>query len=174
MKRLSFIFLTLLAIAPAAFAQTTRPSIALTTDVEDGKKMLHAVVTFAGKPKENVILEYFVRRTFGSLQIGQDTTLDDGTSAVVFPTDLPAGADGNLLVSVRIKSPAPLAGTTISVPFPADQKAATASDAFPRALWAPHAPLGLVVSILALLAGVWVSYAFVATRILAIRTGGKP
>ena len=96
MKPIHFVAFVLFIWPYAAFAQTSQPAISLTTDVEDGKKMVHAVVVLNGKPIENTTLQYFVQRTFGNLQIGEDTTLDDGTSAVAFPSDLPGASDGNL------------------------------------------------------------------------------
>jgi hypothetical protein len=173
MKPILFIALILLMSAGRAFAQTTQPTIGLSTTVEEGKKMVHGLVTLNGKPVENVVLQYYVQRTFGNLLIGQDTTLDDGTSAVAFPIDLPGAPDGKLHLIVRIKEPPQYASTSVSVAFPADVQAAAVADAFPRALWAPNAPLPLMLSIFAVLAGVWLSYFFVVSRIVAIRTGGK-
>jgi hypothetical protein len=174
MKRITFITFVLLLSPWSAFAQTTQPAISLGTDVEDGKKMVQATVTLSGKPIENVVLQYYVQRSFGNLLIGQDTTLDDGTSAVAFPTDLPGGADGQLHFIVKIKSPPQYVTDSSSAAFGADVQPAPVADAFPRALWAPQAPLALMLSIFVLLAGVWLSYLFVVSRILAIRIGGKP
>jgi len=173
MKTIPFIAFVLLMTPWSAFAQTTQPTISLTTDVEDGKKMVQATVTLSGKPLENVVLQYFVQRTFGNLQIGQDTTLDDGTSAVNFPTTLPGASDGNLHLIVRIKDPAKYASVSSMAIFPADVQAAREGDAFPRALWAPRAPLALMASIFVILAGVWLSYSFVIGQVMTIRIGGK-
>jgi hypothetical protein len=172
MKHIAFIAFVILMLPWPALAQTTQPSIRLTTDVEDGKKMVQALVTLNGKPLENVALQYFVQRTFGNLQIGQDTTLDDGTSAVAFPTDLPGASDGALHMIVQVKTPAQYSTVFASASFPAGVQAAPDADAFPRALWAPQAPLALMASIFVVLAGVWLSYLFVVTRILAIRMDG--
>ena len=173
MKCNPLIALVLLMWAWPAFAQTTQPTINLSTDIEDGKKMIHATVALNGKPMENIALQYFVKRTFGELAIGQDTTLDDGSSAVAFPSDLPGGPDGKIDLIVRIKTPAQYAATSATATFAADVQPAIAPDPFPRALWAPNAPLSLMLSIFAILAGVWLSYLFVVGQILAIRTGGK-
>jgi hypothetical protein len=173
MKRIAFITLVVLLSPWLALAQSTQPAITLTTDVEEGKKMLSAQVALNGKPLANVNLQYFVQRTFGILPIGQDTTLDDGTSAVAFPSDLPGAVDGKLHFIVRIKSPAQYASSSISSAFAADVPPVPAVDPFPRALWAPHAPLLLMLSIFAILAAVWLSYVFVVMRILAIRRGGQ-
>jgi hypothetical protein len=173
MKPILVIAWVLLLSPWPALAQTSQPSITVTTDVEDGKKMIHALVALNGKPIENVNLQYFVRRTFGNLPIGQDTTLDDGTSAVAFPTDLPGATDGMLHIVVRITAPPQFSSVSSTAAFAADVQPAPAADAFPRALWAPNAPLALMLSIFALLAGVWLSYLFVVSRIMAIRKGGQ-
>ncbi len=173
MKRTASIIFLLLMLPWRAFAQTTQPTISLTTDVEDGKKMVHAVVTLNGKPIENVGLQYFVQRTFGNLPIGEDTTLDDGTSAVTFPSDLPGARDGMLHLVVRIKAPAQYASGSSSAAFPADVQPPPIAEGFTRALWAPQAPLALMSSIFVLLGGVWLSYFFVISRILVIRMDGQ-
>lgn len=173
MKTTSLIPLLLLLCTSPVFAQTTQPSVAISTDVEDGKKMVHALVLLNGKPLENVTLQYFVQRTFQNLKIGEDTTLDDGTSAVLFPSDLPGSPDGTLHLTVRITKPAEFAATTASAVFPADQMAPQAAEEFPRAFWAPHAPWPLMLIIAGLLIGVWGSYIFVVIRIFSIRADGK-
>jgi hypothetical protein len=167
-KRGTLIAFVLLAWPLAALAQT-RPSIQLSTDVEDGKKMIQATVTLNNKPLANVTLDYFVKRTFGNLAIGEDTTLDDGTSAVAFPSDLPGEMDGSLHFSVRVKSPDPYTGASTAAVLAADTPHALIADAFPRALWAPEAPLALMASIGAILGCVWLSYLFVVSQIYAIR-----
>ena len=166
--------LVMLLLWPGVLLGQTRPSIALTTDVEDGKKMLHATVTLAGKPLENVTLDYFVQRTFGNLQVGEDTTLDDGTSAVAFPTDLPGAVDGNLHATVRVKSPDKYANASVTAVFAADVPHAAAVNDFPRALWAPQAPLALMAAIFGVVGCVWVCYLFVVLQVLTIRKVGKP
>jgi hypothetical protein len=150
--------------------QTTKPEIKMNSDVEDGKKMIRAVVTLNGKPMENVTLQYFIKRTFGELLIGEDTTLDDGTSAVPFPIDLPGDRENELCAVAQIKTPTQYAGALQGEIFPA-QKSAPVVGEFPRALWAPHAPLALMLSIFVVVGAVWVSYLFVIAQIMAIRKG---
>jgi hypothetical protein len=173
MKRFTFILLALLILPGHAFAQTMQPSIGVTTDIEDGKKMVRVLVALGGKPIENVALKYFVQRSFGNILLGEDTTLDDGSSAVAFPSDLPGAPDGQLHFIVQIKSPAQYATTSAKAAFPADVMSPATAEAFPRALWAPHAPLPLMFCIFGLLAGVWLSYLFVVGQIFTILKGGK-
>jgi hypothetical protein len=43
---------------------------------------------------------------------------------------------------------------------------------FPRALWSPHAPIPLLATLCCLLGGVWTTYMFVISQIIAIKKGG--
>jgi hypothetical protein len=171
MKKACLIPLIFLALPWAALAQTTQPTIALTAATEDGKKMFDALVTLNGKPVAGVTVQFFVRRTFGNLKMGEDTTLDDGTCAIAFPSDLLGSSDGKLHLNVHVSTPAQYASVSSSADFPADAQPAIAADPFPRALWAPHAPLALLETIFVLVAGVWSCYAFVVYQIWSIRKG---
>ena len=42
---------------------------------------------------------------------------------------------------------------------------------FPRALWSPHAPVGLIATIVSLLVIVWGNYAFVVSQLIKIKQG---
>jgi hypothetical protein len=167
MKFITAILIGVSLLPSMAFAQSTQPSIALKTDIEDGKQMVQATVTAAGKPKENVTLQFFAQRTFGNILLGEDTTLDDGTAAVAFPADLPAATDGQIHITAKIKTPEEFSSISSSAAFPAGVKP-TLDDPFPRALWAPHAPVVLLVCIGAIVAGVWLSYAFVVAQVFVI------
>ncbi len=165
------------ALALAAFGACVRAAeestIALRADTEDGKKVLVATVTKAGKPVENTKVVFFARRTFGALALGAEVTLDDGTAAVPFPATLPGDARGRLQLSAELanrpKSAAPVRAESIfegGLPFRAESQAA------PRALWSSRAPLILLVNITILVGLVWGAFAYAAFQLFRIR--GEP
>ena len=161
------------ATQPAATQPTANVTLGIVT--EDRQKLIRATVTARdGKPIENASVQFFVRRTFGDLKLGEDKTLDDGTAAVRFPVGLPGGATGELELCAEVKSPAPYAGACAVLADAGGRVVKPVADPFPRALWAPHAPVPLLVVICSLVGGVWVTYAFVVTQIIAIRKGAKP
>jgi hypothetical protein len=172
MKRHLFAIMVLVCSATAV-AQTTRPQLTVSTTVEEGKKNIVATVTLDGKPVENSTVQFTIRRTFGNLIIGTDTTLDDGTAAVAFPSDLPADYDNTLDVIAVIKSPAQYASVSGEAKIAGGVPFVAPTDPFPRALWAPHAPLPLLITICILLTGVWTTYAFVITQIILIKKGAR-
>jgi Ni/Fe-hydrogenase subunit HybB-like protein len=168
---------------PAAAAAATAPAVATAAAglelsvehaMEDGEAVLLATVLAAGVPVEGVRVGFYVRRLFGDMHIGDDTTLDDGTAAVAFPADVPAGADGMLAIRVRVLAPreyegaaaeALVAGGTLGT--------VAASGPAPRALWSERAPVALVAVIGSLLFIVWSIYVVAIYQLVRIRSLGK-
>jgi len=174
---LAGLFIGLSAAAPNARADETapaaKPEIALSVSKEEGKPTLVATVKLNGKPLENAMVEFRVERTFGQLLVGQDTTLDDGTAATAFPSDLPGGPSGELDVRAEIKAPAQYAGVGTRARFGGALKFQPENQPFPRELWSSRAPLGLVLSLLVILGTVWGLYAYVVVQLLHIKKGKK-
>jgi hypothetical protein len=165
----------------AASQPVSRPTrladISIGTVTEEGRKLIRAVVLVGGKPVEDATVRFTVRRTFGELLLGEDKTLDDGSAAVPFPSDLPGGATGELQVVAEVKSPAEYGGRAEAV-LPGASATTASAEEIPRALWSRRAPLPLVAAIIGLIGGVWTAYAYVAAQLLAIRRdarrGGVP
>ncbi|MHB8519649.1 MAG: NrfD/PsrC family molybdoenzyme membrane anchor subunit [Limisphaerales bacterium] len=162
---------TSLAAEPAA--SRPQPEIAVRSGIEDGKHVIVAAVTLNGKPVGGVKIAFFVERTFGRLALGAEETIDDGTAAVPFPTGLPGGPAGELRVVAEVKSPPKYAATRVQVSLPGGAKVLPETDPFPRALWSPKAPVGLLLTIVVLLSIVWTTYAFVLTQLIKIRKGAR-
>ena len=155
--------------AVEAQAQNPQPQIAITTGTEDGRKVIVATVTREGKPVENARVALQVQRTFGNLTLGEDDTLDDGTVAVPFPADLPGDSQGKIQVFAQIKSPPEHAAISTQATLDGALKTRAEADPFPRALWSPRAPLGLILTIFTLLTIVWSTYAFVVIQLIKIK-----
>ena len=165
------------ADAPATLPAGTPASAAaakveISTATEDGKRMLVATVTATatGKPVEGARVALFVRRTFGNLPLGVEPTLDDGTAAVTFPLDLP-GPDGKLQIIAQVLAPEKYAGAMRETTVGGAAVVPEVDDPFPRAIWAPQAPLPLIISFGTLLVIVWSTYAFVLLQLRKIKAG---
>ena len=175
---LAGLFFALSSGSPLAQAEETtaaeKPEIALSFSSEEGKPTLTATVRLSGKALENAKVAFFVERTFGEMLLGQDTTLDDGTAAVAFPSDLPGGPSGELNVRAEIRAPAVYAGVRAEARFAGARKFLPERHAFPRALWAPRAPVGLLITLFVLLGTVWGAYAYVVGQLIHIKKGSTP
>ena len=168
--------ITCLTFRPARAAEATTQSkaeLSLDSVTEEGQKTIRATVKVNGKPVENVAVSFAIKRTFGMLALGDDKTLDDGTAAMKFPTDLPGDAEGNLQVVAQIKAPAEYAGDSVQASLGGAKKFVADSSPLPRALWSPTAPYELIIPITVLLCGVWSAYAFVVAQIVGIRKGAR-
>lgn len=193
------IFVFFMSAGMTAWAEP--PSLVLTSEVEDGKKMLIATAKQDGMPLEGIAISFYVDRTFGKLVIGQDKTLEDGSAAIPVPEGLASGPGGELKITAQATLPdaAPAetkASTEIAAPStPAEPVAAPAAtpprvidaqftlkgdakliqeqELVPRALWAPRAPVALLASVTAILVVVWGSYVFVVSQIIKIKLGAK-
>ncbi len=149
------------------------PTITITKGVEEGKKVLVAKVSLAGEPIEGAVVAFYARRTFGLLSLGKEETLDDGTAAVPFPEGLPGGATGELQIVAELVAPAKYASSRGEARVAGGWIVKPEADPFPRALWAPQAPLPLILAIGTLLCGVWCTYVFVITRLVKIWRGAS-
>jgi len=156
----------------ASSSEDANVQVTVQTLVEDGEKLLLAQVTDRGKPVEDVTVGFYAKRTFGQLELGEDVTLDDGTAAVAFPEGLPGDPNGRLHVYAELHAPDRYAGIRGEVIVEGAKPSQIENNAFPRALWTRHAPRPLLILILLLVGGVWVTYAYVFTQIVAIKKSG--
>jgi Ni/Fe-hydrogenase subunit HybB-like protein len=149
-----------------------QPKIAISSSVEEGKKMIVATVMLDGKPLSGARVGFFVQRRFGLMTLGAEETIDDGTAAVTFPEGLP-GEEGKLQIVAQIQTPAEYASVQTQGSFDGGTPIRAQTNLFPRALWSPHAPFALVFSIVSLLTIVWGTYVFVISQLIQIRKGAK-
>lgn len=165
---------TIMSASPARAAEPRQQArIELARATEGGESMLVATVTRDGRPVPGAVVGFFAHRLFGLLTLGQDRTLDDGTAAVSFPSTLPGNARGELRLRAALLSPDELAGTAVETVLPGGRPKQSVREEFPRALWAPRAPIGLLATIAFLLLCVWTTYAFVIRQLVAIHSLAK-
>ncbi len=148
-------------------------SIAARMDQEGGQREIIATVTANGKPAAGVGVGFELARTFGSLPLGEDTTLEDGTAAAPFPKGLGTDADGGWTVKVVLRSPEPFQGQEATVRIPATAAELPVRPAPARELWARHAPWSLLAAVGALMASAWAAYGFAAYQLFRIGQGGQ-
>ena len=156
----------------AAGESLPRPDISIAAATEEGQKLLVATVELGGKPLQGAQVAFFVRRLFGLISLGVDETIEDGTAAVPFPEKLPGGTSGELEVVVEVAGSPSYAADRKVLIVEGGLQAVKKEESFPRALWAPHAPIPLIVTIIGLLAIVWSAYTFVFVQLFKIYKEG--
>lgn len=161
-------------LAPADQPQSLpMPQVTIADVIEDGQRLLRATVTLAGAPLEGARVSFGATRTFGVLDLGTDTTLDDGTAAVAFPERLPGDSAGTFEAVVGVEAGQDHAGTTVRTRM-GGAGVVVETDPFPHALWSSKPLWPLVTVIVVLLTGVWSVYVFVIVQIVRIRQEETP
>jgi len=162
--------------SPAA-ASATSPAppdlrVAISSVDQDGKQIV-ATVTQKGAPVKGLKVVFSVTRAFGRLEVGHDETDEDGVAMSPFPSTLPGDLKGNLEFNAMVQGPLSKWGAEATAILPGGTPRQPPADSFPRALWSPSAPLGLIAAIAVLVGGAWGAYLFVAYQLLAIRRGAS-
>jgi hypothetical protein len=168
----SRLILALLLPCPGATGQEPPAKVEVSSSVEEGKRVLVARVTRGGKNVEGAIVLFQAERLLGWLPLGRETTLDDGTAAVPFPLTLPGGSKGELRIRAKVEAPADLASLSGESVLEGSIHIPQGREEFPRALWAPHAPVTLIVTIFLFLGSVWGTYVFVLYQLWRLMKGG--
>lgn len=145
-------------------------SITLTRAQHDSQDFLVSRVTAKGRAVPNALVEFSIRRTFGFMILGQATTGNEGIAMIPFPAGLPADSHGELLVRVAVQAPTnPAAPTILEQKLTGAVPRTVTKPGASRALWSSRAPLPMLATIIALLACVWGTYAFVVGQLVAMR-----
>jgi hypothetical protein len=145
-------------------------SITLTRAKVDSQDFLVARVTANGQVVPNAVVEFSIRRTFGFMTLGQETTGNQGIAMIPFPVGLPADSHGELLVRVAVQLPTnPAAATVLEQKVQGGVPRVSTKARSSRALWSSRAPLPMLATIIALLACVWGTYAFVVGQLVMMR-----
>ena len=150
-------------------------SITLTRARVDSQDFLVARVTANGHAVPKATVEFSIRRTFGFMVLGQETTGNQGIAMIPFPVGLPVDAQREHLVRVAVQSSTNPAGATVleqKVEGGAPRAATPARSS--RTLWSSRAPVPMLVTIIALLLCVWGTYAFVVGQLVMMRSLKAP
>ena len=161
----------LLLIGACGLAQG--PALTVKAGVEDGKRMLVAQLLDGAKPVPNATVAFAVKRSFGSLPLGQDTTLDDGTAAVPLPPTLPPDPDGSYRVELEVVSPAEFTSVAAHLSLSSGSRASGNQPRQSRELWSRRAPVSLIAALVLVLAAVWGTYAAAVRQLFHIKQGGS-
>ena len=136
--------------------------------------MLRATVTLKGEPLQGARVQFGAARTFGVLDLGTDTSLDDGTAAIPFPEGLPGDAAGTFEAAASIEASRTYSAASVRTRMGGVGAVEVRAEPPPSALWSSR-PLWPLVSVIAvLLAGVWSVYVFVIAQLVKIRREEYP
>lgn len=144
---------------------------------EDSVRHITATVTETGAdgneiPVKEAEVTFFLKRLFGNMPLTEEnavSTDEKGEAQIVFPSGITGDSLGNITLIAALTDDE----TFGNVESNASEKWGIAvlpdKDPFPRALWAPRAPIQLILTLSILFGGVWLVYFFVFYQLNRIK-----
>lgn len=120
----------------------------------------------------DIEIYFFIPRMFSQLPIGESYTDGDGEDQFEFPTDLPGGPAGELVLISKVDEHKNYG--TIETKADVTWGIPTNSAALPnRSLWSPDAPLWMLITFIILMSGVWFHYYLIIYKLIQINKKGS-
>ncbi len=85
------------------FAQDKQAELKLSFAKEDSLNVCKVNVVSEGQPVAEVSVKLFVKRLFGLLPVGEESTDETGVASFEVPNDIPADASGKLTIIAKIE-----------------------------------------------------------------------
>ena len=167
------IFVALLTISACAAAQEKKDGIiSLRMSSNDSMHIITATIIDANTkaPLKDVAIVFYLKRTFGLMKVGEETTTDTmGIASAEFPVTT-QGNDSSrtMIVIAKVEDNAVINDATVQViakakvPFPADKPV-------PRALIGSHAPWWLIISFFGAVGAIYGLFLYVIILIYKIK-----
>ena len=138
----------------------------VTTIGADGKEI----------PVKDVEVKFYVQRLFGIMLASDESTVttdENGEAVFAYPKNLPGDTAGAFNIVARIEDNEQYGNAEINAATSWGTVLALITDPFPRALWAPNAPIQLILTLSILFGGVWCTYFFIIYQLVKIKKDGK-
>ena len=126
--------------------------------------------------KENVEVQFYVKRYFGDLPLGKAVkTSEKGIASFSFPDNIPGDNEGNIIVKAKFKEKNLYGSKVDSLELDWGTHLHFKNEVLDRTLWGPNdrVPIWLLISYLLVTLGVWASIIYVIFGILRIKNAGK-
>lgn len=132
----------------------------------------------AGKeaPVKDVEVAFYVQRMFGVMSPSDEnkiTTDENGEASFSYPKGLPGDTTGAYSVVARVEDNETFGNLETGANTSWGTTLAKIDDPFPRALWAPNAPIQLILTLSILFGGVWCTYFFIFYQLGKIKKETK-
>ncbi len=148
---------------------------------DDSAKTLIAVASVIDKngtsePAKGVEINFFVKRIFGDLPVGETVITDqNGTAVFKFPEDIPGDENGKIKVIAKFKDSDAYGKAMKSAELNWGTHLHFVNPVLERTLWGPNnrVPIWLLLSFLIVTGGVWLTILYVVFQITRIKKAGK-
>lgn len=156
-------------------------TLILNLDPKDSTKLVTAKVMEMGKdgkekPVVGAEVKFYVKRLFGLLPAAEENAVitdEKGEAVFNYPKNISGDTAGVITVAARMEDNEKFGNLENKSTQSWGTILPIVKDPFPRALFEPHAPLPLVITISTLFGGVWLVYFFIFSQLRKIKKEGK-
>ncbi len=149
---------------------------------KDSTQTVKATVTEIDKngniiPVKGKEIKFYVKRLFGMMPAGEDyteTTDETGVATFSYPKDIKGDEAGGITLIGKIQDDEFYGNIESRAQAPWGVVLAVDKNPFPRALWEPHAPFPLIITIVTLFGIVWSFYFYIVYQLRQITKEGNP
>jgi len=156
-------------------------NLALNLDPKDTARLVTAKVTETGKdgkeiPVTGAEVKFYIQRLFGFMPAAEEnniTTDEKGEASFAFPKNISGDTAGVITVAARVEDNEHFGNLENKATQSWGTVLPIIKDPFPRALFEPHAPLPLVITVSTLFGGIWVVFFFIFYQLRKIKKEEK-
>ena len=156
--------------------KATTAETQLSADLNNDKKKIIITAKYkddSGKMKalKDADIEFFVKRYFGNLPIGEGTTDENGNTEIVFPDDIAGDSTGNAEVIIKFKDTDAFGKTNIKKTVSWAKPVHYENPLNERHMWGNRAgaPWWILIAYFGILIGVWSVILWVVFKITKIK-----
>ncbi len=127
-------------------------------------------------PASDIKINFFVKRIFGNLPIGDPVkTNENGTAVFNFPNDITGDKDGNVEIIAEFNNSDKYGDLSKSIQLNWGKKLHYENPVLERSLWGPNnrVPIWLLITYLTVVGGVWLTIFYVVFKLIKLKNVGK-
>ena len=156
-------------------------NLTLNIDPHDTARLVTAIVTVKDKegkemPVIGAEVKFYVQRLFGFMPASEENTIttdEKGEATFSFPKNISGDTAGFITIAARLEDNENFGNLENKATQSWGTILPIIKEPFPRALFEPHAPWPLVVTVSTLFGGVWLIYFFIFFQLGKIKKEGQ-
>jgi len=143
--------------------------------IDDKTKTLNAKITVSEEAKEDVEVQFYIKRTFGNMLIANATTDDNGIASYTISKEYPGDKEGNFDILVKFKDADSFGKKEISKTLKWGTELHFDNITDKRETWGANdrVPLWILLSYLIVVLSVWSVILYVAVQLIKLKNVGK-
>jgi len=159
----------------AAINATDLGSKAFQLTIDDKTKTLNAKITVNEEAKEDVEVQFYIKRTFGNMLIATATSDNNGIASYIMTKEYPGDKEGNFELLVKFKDTDSFGKKEINKTLKWGTELQFENITDKRETWGANdrVPLWILLSYLIVVLSVWSVILYVVVQLIRLKNVGK-